>query len=116
MKNLFEFLIIALVNLTMTGQELKFEKPALTDPLAVALEMQNLAIDYEHLRKENHKKALAFFTLNTTNYPGSSNAFDSLGEVYMLMGDNENAIQNYKKSLALDSSNENAKEMIRKLE
>ena len=100
----------------MTGQELKFEKPALTDPLAVALEMQNLAIDYEHLRKENHKKALAFFTLNTTNYPGSSNAFDSLGEVYILMGDNENAIQNYRKSLALDSSNENAKEMIRKLE
>ena len=74
------------------------------------------SIGYAHLSKENHKKALAFFTLNTTNYPGSSNAFDSLGEVYMLMGDNENAMQHYKKSLALDSSNENAKEMIRKLE
>ena len=69
-----------------------------------------------HLSKENYKKALAFFKLNTTNYPNSSNAFDSLGEVYMLMGDKENAIQNYKKSLALDSANENAKEMIRKLQ
>ncbi len=73
-------------------------------------------IGYEHLRKENHKKALAFFTLNTINYPSSSNAFDSLGEVYMLMADSKNAIQNYKKSLALDNTNENAKEMIRKLE
>ena len=74
------------------------------------------SIGYEHLRKENYEKALAFFTLNTTNYPGSSNAFDSLGEVYMLMGDKENAMQHYKKSLALDSANENAKEMIRKLQ
>ena len=73
-------------------------------------------IGYDHLRKENHKKALAFFTLNTTNYPGSSNAFDSLGEVYMLMGDNENAIQHYKMSLSLDSTNENAKKMIRELQ
>ncbi len=73
-------------------------------------------IGYEHLRKENHKKALAFFTLNITNYPSSSNAFDSLGEVYMLMDDKENAIQHYKKSLALDSSNDNAKTMIHKLQ
>ena len=74
------------------------------------------SIGYEHLGKENYKKALAFFTLNTTNYPSSSNAFDSLGEVYMLMGDKENAMQHYKQSLALDSTNDNAKEMIRKLE
>ena len=74
------------------------------------------SIGYEHLRKENYKKALTFFTLNTNNYPGSSNAFDSLGEVYMLMGDKENAIHHYKKSLALDHSNENAKKMIGKLE
>jgi len=73
------------------------------------------SIGYDHLRKEDHKKALAFFTLNTTNYPGSSNAFDSLGEVYMLMGDHKNAMQHYKKSLTLDSTNENAKEMIHKI-
>ena len=73
-------------------------------------------IGYEHLRKENYKEALAFFKLNTTNYPTSSNAFDSLGEVYMLSGDKENAIQYYKKSLTLDKTNENAKEMIHKLQ
>lgn len=73
-------------------------------------------IGYEHLRKENHLKALAFFTLNTTNYPSSSNAFDSLGEVYMIMGEREKAIENYKKSLVLDNSNANAEEMIHKLQ
>jgi predicted alpha/beta superfamily hydrolase len=72
-------------------------------------------LGYAYLEQDKNK-ALAFFTLNTTNYPSSSNAFDSLGEVYMLMGDHKNAIQNYKKSLALDSSNENARDMIRKLE
>ena len=46
MKNLFEFLIIALVNLTMTGQELRIEKPALSDTASVAIEMQNLAKAY----------------------------------------------------------------------
>ena len=74
------------------------------------------SIGYEHLRKENHKEALAFFTFNTTNYPSSSNAFDSLGEIYMELGDNENAIRNYTKSLTLDGKNENAKKMIRKLQ
>jgi len=72
-------------------------------------------LGYAYLEQDKNK-ALAFFTLNTTNYPSSSNAFDSLGEVYMLMGDDKNAIQNYKKSLALDGSNENARDMIRKLE
>jgi putative CocE/NonD family hydrolase len=46
MKKLFELLIIGLINMTMSGQELKIEKVSLTDTVAVALEMQNLAIDY----------------------------------------------------------------------
>ena len=73
------------------------------------------ALGYKHLRDDKNK-ALAFFILNTTNYPNSSNAFDSLGEGYVELGDKENAIKNYKMSLALDSSNDNAKEMLRKLQ
>ena len=46
MKKLFELLIIALINLTMSGQELRIEKPALTDTASVAIEMQNLAKAY----------------------------------------------------------------------
>ena len=55
------------------------------------------AIGYEYLRKDK-KKALAFFKLNVANYPTSSNAYDSLGEGYMLLGDKKSAIKNYKES------------------
>ena len=46
MKQLFEIVIIALINLTMVGQELHIEKPALTDNLAVSQEMETLAKVY----------------------------------------------------------------------
>lgn len=73
------------------------------------------AIGYYHLNNDV-KKAFQFFKLNVENYPTSSNAFDSLGEVYMLLGDNKNAINSYKKSFELDADNENAKKMISKLQ
>lgn len=67
-------------------------------------------------RNENEKsKALAFFTLNTENFPRSFNAFDSLGETYEVLGDNKNAIENYKKSLELNPNNEHAKMKIESL-
>ena len=72
-------------------------------------------IGYYHLKSEV-KKALPFFKLNVTNYPTSSNAFDSLGEVYMLLGDKKNALKNYKESFRLNPRNDNAKKMIRKLQ
>lgn len=72
-------------------------------------------IGYQHLRSDA-KKALPYFKLNAENYPTSSNAFDSLGEVYMLLGDKKNAIKNYKESFRLDRRNDNAKKMISKLE
>ena len=44
-------------------------------------------------RNEGDKSnALAFFLLNTENFPDSFNAFDSLGEAYEVAGDKENAI------------------------
>jgi len=73
------------------------------------------AIGYVYQGKDK-KKALAFFKLNVANYPISPNAFDSLGEVYMNLGDNKNAIRNYKMYLVLDSKNENAKKKIHKLQ
>ena len=72
-------------------------------------------IGYYHL-KSDVKKAFPFFKLNVENYPTSSNAFDSLAEVYMLLGDKKNAIKNYKVSFKLNPRNNNAKKMIRKLE
>ena len=72
-------------------------------------------IGYNYIRNDA-SKALLYFQLNVKNYPKSSNAFDSLGEAYMLLGDKENAINSYKKSIELDDGNENAFKMIRKLQ
>ena len=56
-----------------------------------------------------------FFKTNVTNYPTSFNAFDSLGEVYMLLEDKQKAIENYEQSLRLNPKNDNARKMIAKL-
>lgn len=63
----------------------------------------------------NPKKALTYFKLNVKNYPKSSNAFDSLGEVYFNLGDKVNALKSYKKSFDLDPNNKNALKMIKQL-
>jgi CubicO group peptidase (beta-lactamase class C family) len=59
--------------------------------------------------------AITVFQRNVREYPESGNVYDSLGEAYMKAGQKELAIQNYEKSLKLDSKNENAVEMLKKL-
>ncbi|HYC87380.1 MAG TPA: serine hydrolase [Chryseosolibacter sp.] len=63
----------------------------------------------------NINAAIEFFKVNTVQFPQSSNVYDSLGEAYMVLGDKENAMINYTKSLELNPNNTNAVEMIRKL-
>jgi tetratricopeptide (TPR) repeat protein len=53
--------------------------------------------------------------LNTADHPGSSNAFDSLGEALMEAGRREDAVRSYERALALDPANENARQMLEKL-
>jgi predicted alpha/beta superfamily hydrolase len=75
-------------------------------------------IGYTMLRSKeesDRSKALAFFILNTENFPDSFNAFDSLGEAYETAGDKEKAIENYKKSLALNPENDHARSKIEEL-
>lgn len=61
------------------------------------------------------QEALKFFNLNAINYPQSFNVFDSLGEAYNNLGNEKEAIENFKKSLELNPDNENAQKMINKL-
>ena len=70
------------------------------------------ATGYRELGKNNFDLAISIFKINTILYPQSANVFDSLGEGYMVNGDDKNAMKNYKRSLDLDPDNENAKEMI----
>ena len=72
------------------------------------------SLGYTHLEK-NTEKAIAIFLLYTKAYPNSFNAFDSLGEAYMKLGDNENAIRNYEKSVAINPNNANGISMLKKL-
>lgn len=76
-------------------------------------------IGYAMLRSRNEVekgRALDFFILNAQNFPGSYNAFDSLGEAYEMLGDKKKAISNYTKSLELNPNNEHARIKISSLE
>lgn len=55
------------------------------------------------------------FKLNVALFPDSFNVYDSLGEAYMVAGERELAIKNYKKSLELNPNNTNAAKMLKKI-
>jgi tetratricopeptide (TPR) repeat protein len=59
--------------------------------------------------------AIPVFQLNAATFPQSGNVWDSLAEAYMKAGDLKKAQENYEKSLTLDPTNDNAKEMLRKI-
>ena len=72
-------------------------------------------VGYFLLHSDRVAEAIQIFSLNAETYSESSNAYDSLGEAYMIDGNNELAIANYKKSLELNPRNANAEEMLKKL-
>ena len=71
---------------------------------------------YSLLRDGRVAEAIAVFKVNVELYPQSSNVYDSLGEAHLANGDKELAATNYKKSLELDPHNQNAANMLRKLQ
>lgn len=60
-------------------------------------------------------EALDVFKLNTQLFPDSANAFYNLGEAYLTLGDKENAILSYRKSLQLEPQNKNAETKLKQL-
>ncbi|UEQ77274.1 serine hydrolase [Chryseobacterium arthrosphaerae] len=73
------------------------------------------ALGYELLRSGNIDSAIKIFNLNVSVFPGSANAYDSLGEAYFNKKEYQLSIDNYQKSLELEPANNNAKEMILKI-
>ncbi|WET50394.1 serine hydrolase [Chryseobacterium indologenes] len=73
-------------------------------------------IGYILLRNSRIDEAIKVFTINVKENPQSANAFDSLGEGYFSVKNYVSALENYKKSLALNPENANATKMIQKIE
>jgi CubicO group peptidase (beta-lactamase class C family) len=74
------------------------------------------ALGYRFLGNKRVKDSIAIFKLNTEMFPQSGNTYDSLGEAYLVDGQKELALENYKKAVALDPTNTNAVAIINRLE
>jgi tetratricopeptide (TPR) repeat protein len=73
-------------------------------------------LGYEYLAQGESDVAIELFKLNVEAYPEAFNTYDSLGEAYIEAGEIELAVQNYERSLELNAGNENAREMLKRLE
>lgn len=73
------------------------------------------SLGYTFLQQAKLPEAIEIFKLNVAAFPNSGNCYDSLGEAYLASGDKKSALLNYKKSVELDPSNENGKQIIKEL-
>jgi hypothetical protein len=71
---------------------------------------------YDLLQRGNLHEAIGVFRVNVRAFPNSGNTFDSLGEAYLAAGDTSMSIESYRKSLALDPENDNAREVLKHLQ
>lgn len=74
------------------------------------------SLGYEFLRNNKIDDAIKIFTLNIKEFPNLPNAYDSRGEAYFNKKDYVSSKADYQKVLELEPSNQNAKEMLHKIE
>jgi len=67
------------------------------------------------LQHGKNKEALEILKMNAELFPNMAEIGDSLGDAYLAVGDHENAIQTFKKSLAIDPADTSAAESLRTL-
>ncbi len=93
------------------------------DESAILPERMINSLGYYLLGRKEYEKAVEIFSFNIKRFPKSFNAYDSLGEAYMIMGDRENAIKYYKLAVELNPDNteyakrvlKNSKDKLREL-
>lgn len=93
-------------------RELKKSSPQLYD---FSNEDELTMYGYQKLWTQQIDEAIAIFILITEEFPNSSNAFDSLGEGYLVKGNTELALKNYQISLSMNPDNFNAEDQIEKI-
>jgi CubicO group peptidase (beta-lactamase class C family) len=129
----------AIINI-LNDQEYKFPAKPLVDQLNQTIEKEGVAeaisqfnklkndkelysynerelnlLGYSYLRANKIEEAIEIFKLNIQEYPKSWNVYDSYAEALMVKGENEGAIENYKKSLELNPNNKQGIEQLKKL-
>ena len=72
-------------------------------------------VGYRLLGKGKTPEAIEIFKINVSVFPESYNAYDSLGEAYMIAGNKERAVENYRKSLELHPGSMAGIEALKKL-
>ena len=72
-------------------------------------------LGYRFLALNRPVDAVVLFERNVGEFPQSSNAYDSLGDGLVALGDKEAAIASYRKSLELDPRNEHARREAERL-
>jgi CubicO group peptidase (beta-lactamase class C family) len=72
-------------------------------------------VGYTLLSSGRTQDAIAIFQRNVDEYPKSANVYDSLGEAYMKAGQKDLARRNYERSLQLNPKNQNATNMLQRL-
>jgi len=73
------------------------------------------SVGYNLLNSNKVTEAIEVFKLNVEAFPKSGNVYDSLAEAYLVNGNEKLATENYKKSLEIDPTNTNAKNVLKKL-
>ncbi|WP_139316598.1 DUF6090 family protein [Algoriphagus marinus] len=73
-------------------------------------------LGYLLMEQEKNQDALKIFKLNTELYPNGFNTYDSYGECLLKLGDTENGIRAYQKSLELNPDNTDARIMLSQFE
>jgi CubicO group peptidase (beta-lactamase class C family) len=73
------------------------------------------AIGYQLMASDKFEAASRVFQLNVDAFPTSSNTYDSLGEIFMKLGEKGLAIKNYRKSVELNPNNQGGIGALKKL-
>lgn len=76
-------------------------------------DLRAFGLSYWH--KGERESALAIFRLNILLYPRSWDVYETAGEVYEVLGDRENAIKSFQRSLELNPENSQAAQHLKKL-
>lgn len=79
-------------------------------------EAQLNILGYQLIRNERLDDAIQILKLNVEMFPEAFNTYDSLAEAYMISGNKELAIENYKKSIELNPNNSNSIKMLERLQ